>query len=338
MKSNKISSLSRIFCFAGCMALAGSLFVPLWRIELDAPQYPEGLALLIYPNKIAGDVDIINGLNHYIGMKTLHTEDFLEFTLLPYIITFFAMLVLLTGIIGKRKLLFFTLTLFIIFGVVSMVDFYRWNYNYGHDLDPTAAIIVPGMAYQPPLIGYKVLLNFGAYSIPDKGGWLFIVCGLLLLAAVAKETRLFGMIKSKTTVLPLLLIIMFSISACDTGKPEPIKLHSDSCNFCKMTIADGKFAAEMITEKGRVYKFDDIICMLEYIKENTSTPHATLWVNHYTRSNELIDAESAWYVNSEELRSPMAGNIAAFADKDSAMHFASKAGTTLMSWDDIYNK
>ncbi len=62
----------------------------MWRIDLVAPQYPEGLMLLIYPDKLAGNVDIINGLNHYIGMKTLHTEDFIEFTILPYIIIFFA--------------------------------------------------------------------------------------------------------------------------------------------------------------------------------------------------------------------------------------------------------
>jgi copper chaperone NosL len=65
-----------------------------------------------------------------------------------------------------------------------MIDFYRWNYNYGHDLDPNAPIQVPGMSYQPPIIGYKQLLNFGAYSIPDTGGWIFMGVGLLLLTAV----------------------------------------------------------------------------------------------------------------------------------------------------------
>ena len=79
------------------LALVAVLFVPLWRIELNAPQYPEGLMLLIYPDKLAGNVDIINGLNHYIGMKTLHTADFLEFTILPYCIGFFALLFVVTG-------------------------------------------------------------------------------------------------------------------------------------------------------------------------------------------------------------------------------------------------
>jgi copper chaperone NosL len=77
---NKISGLSKLLLLAAAVLLIVSLFVPLWSIYLDAPQYPEGLKLEIWPNKIAGDVDIINGLNHYIGMKTLKTSDFIEFT------------------------------------------------------------------------------------------------------------------------------------------------------------------------------------------------------------------------------------------------------------------
>ena len=61
-----------------------------------------------------------------------------------------------------------------------MYDFWRWEYNYGHNLNPDAAIIVPGMAYQPPLIGFKQLLNFGAYSMPDIGGWIFVSAGALV--------------------------------------------------------------------------------------------------------------------------------------------------------------
>ena len=91
-----------VLCAAGLVLV---LFVPMWRIDLEAPQYPEGLMLLIYPNNIGGNVDIINGLNHYIGMKTLHTADFMEFTVLPYIIAVFAALFVITAIAGKRKLL-----------------------------------------------------------------------------------------------------------------------------------------------------------------------------------------------------------------------------------------
>ncbi len=79
----KISKLSKALLLIAAIALVISLFVPIWCIYLDAPQYPEGLSLQIWAGAIAGDVDIINGLNHYIGMKTLHTGDFIEFTVLP---------------------------------------------------------------------------------------------------------------------------------------------------------------------------------------------------------------------------------------------------------------
>lgn len=166
------------------IALIVVLFVPMWRIDLDAPQYPEGLNLLIYANRLGGNVDIINGLNHYIGMKTLHTEDFFEFTLLPYLILFFSISFLTVAAIGKRIWMNVAFVLFVAFGVIAIADFWKWEYNYGHNLNPEAAIIVPGMSYQPPLIGFKQLLNFGAYSVPDVGGWIFVGVGLLLLLLV----------------------------------------------------------------------------------------------------------------------------------------------------------
>lgn len=184
MKNNNLSTFSKILVLLSGILLIVVLFVPLWQIELAAPQYPEGLVLKMYPHKIAGNVDIINGLNHYIGMKTLHTEDFIEFTVLPYIVGFFALLCFVVVFLKKKKWLNGLFSLFVIFGIVAMIDFWRWEYAYGHDLSPDAPIQVPGMAYQPPLIGYKQLLNFGAYSIPDIGGWLFIIVGLLLLLAI----------------------------------------------------------------------------------------------------------------------------------------------------------
>lgn len=189
-KKQTLSRVSKIVLICIGICLVVSIFVPLWRIELSAPQYPEGLVLQIYSNKLGGQVEIINGLNHYIGMKTLHKEDFLEFTILPYIIGAFALFSVMVMLIGSKRFLYLLLFSFLLFGVIAMVDFYRWNYNYGHNLDPNAAIIVPGMAYQPPLIGFKQLLNFGAYSIPDWGGWLFVISGILMIFATLIESKL----------------------------------------------------------------------------------------------------------------------------------------------------
>ena len=185
MKKNELTKLVKALVVGCGLALVLVLFVPLWQIELAAPQYPEGLILKMYPHKLAGNVDIINGLNHYIGMKTLHTEDFIEFTVLPYIVVFFALFCFVVGLFIKSyKGLIALFVSFVLFGIVAMADFWRWEYQYGHDLNPDAAINIPGMSYQPPLIGYKQLLNFGAYSIPDIGGWLFILVGATLMLAL----------------------------------------------------------------------------------------------------------------------------------------------------------
>ncbi len=103
-----------------------------------------------------------------------------------------------------------------------------------------------------------------------------------------------------------------------------LTLNSDGCDFCRMTISDGKSAAELITQKGRVYKFDDIGCMLRYIQEQKNTDVRTSYVSDYSGSNELIDVKAAWYVRHDEFKTPMGGNVAAFASRDAAIAYAAK--------------
>jgi len=334
MRSSKISISTRVFCLIGAFALVISLFVPLWRIELSAPQYPEGLVLLIYPDNIAGDVDIINGLNHYIGMQTLHTENFVEFTILPFLIGFFALIILVSGLIGNRKLLFIVFALFVIFGIVAMIDFWRWEYDYGHNLDPNAAIIVPGMAYQPPLIGFKQLLNFGAYSIPDIGGWLFISCGALLLFAVIIEKKLFKKF-TKLKHVASVLSVSILVTSCSPKGPEVINLYRDNCTSCKMTIADARYAAQLITNKGRIYKFDDIICLINYLNDNKQIAIGSIWVADYNSPTNWLNVNQAYFIKSKSLQSPMGGNSPAFESEQNASFYAEVDTGDTLTWDKL---
>ena len=313
------------------------MYVPIWSISLDAPQYPEGLSLTISANGIGGDVDIINGLNHYIGMKKLDNADFIEFSILRYIIAFYALFALIAALLSSKKILYTLFTLFVIFGVVAMVDFWRWEYNYGHDLNPDAAIIVPGMAYQPPLIGFKQLLNFGAYSIPAIGGWLFISSGVLMLIAVLKETNILSKFKkNKAASLLSLLAISTVLSSCASKGPEAINLNKDNCNNCKMTIADARFACELVTEKGRVYKFDDMACMVAFKKENTDkVNNALIFVSDYVKPNLLKSVDALTFIVGENVGSPMGGNYAGFSNKDSATFYESNLSAKIITWNSI---
>lgn len=334
--TEQLSMLSKMLLFVVAILFFSTVFFPVWRIELDAPQYPEGLVLQLYAGKISGDVDVINGLNHYIGMKTLHTEDFIEFKILPYVFVFFSFFALAVPFLSKKKWLYTLYTLFLFFVIVAAVDFYHWNYQYGHNLNPDAPIKVPGMAYQPPILGYKQLLNFGAYSIPDIGGWLLITAGLLLLVAILKETQLLQKLrKQKIKTASVLLLFIFS---CSGDKVVPIKLNSDHCDFCKMGIADGKYGAEVITEKGRVYKFDDILCMTNYCKENSATKMQRYYVHDYARQNVLIPAETAFFISKGDIKSPMHGNIIAFSNEKNAKEFGEKLNAEAIDWQEVLEK
>lgn len=130
----------------------------------------------------------------------------------------------------------------------------------------------------------------------------------------------------------VLIALTFS---CAKKGPEPIKLNADGCDFCKMKIADGKFGAEIITEKGRVYKFDDIHCMMSYHKENAATKVKTFYICDFNQNNVLIPATTAFYVKDGSINSPMRGNTIAVQTKDEAEQMAVKFNATPISWNEI---
>ncbi|MEO5600869.1 MAG: hypothetical protein ABIR06_08080 [Cyclobacteriaceae bacterium] len=184
---NKLSPISRIVITLSAVLMVSAYFVPLWRILMWAPQYPEGLGMHIWINNITGDVKIISALNHYIGMRHIEVSMFPEFQYMIYIVAFIIAAGLLTSIINRRYMLHIYVILVVISAIAALVDFYLWGYDYGHNLDPRAAIVIPGMVYQPPVIGTKQLLNFTAFSGPDIGGWIFMAAGVLAISALVFE-------------------------------------------------------------------------------------------------------------------------------------------------------
>lgn len=174
---------SRLLLLFASLLLLGNYFLPLWSISLEAPQYPGGLRMEIFIDDIGGEDEFIlqnmNILNHYIGMKKIEPDSIKELKILPYLIGFFVALGLVAFFINKRWMFWTWTILFTVFGILAMYDFYLWEYDYGHNLNPQAPIKVPGMAYQPPLLGSKMLLNFKATSLPASGGVLLILSILI---------------------------------------------------------------------------------------------------------------------------------------------------------------
>ncbi len=188
MQSNAtLHPRSRLILIIAALSLVAVYFFPIWQISLEAPQYPEGIGMEIWVNTVTGEepgnLQSINGLNHYIGMKEIDPNSIPELKYMPWIIAALIVLGFGAAWINKPWALYTWAGLFLITAIAGMVDFYIWEYNYGHDLDPTAAIKIPGATYQPPLIGSKKMLNITAHSWPALGGVAMILscaagCGL----------------------------------------------------------------------------------------------------------------------------------------------------------------
>ena len=177
---------STVLIVISALFLLGVFFKPLWFIELEAPQYPEGITMYIHVDKITGNEENtlanVNILNHYIGMKYIVPESIPELTYFPYVIGGLVLFGLIAALSRKKWVAFTWIIVLSVLCFLGIYDFYLWEYDYGHNLDPEAPIIVEGMTYQPPLFGTKWLLNFKATSYPHIGG---IMMGVSVLLANA---------------------------------------------------------------------------------------------------------------------------------------------------------
>jgi hypothetical protein len=179
--------LPRVLLVASAALLLVTLTQPLWNLTMFAPQYPDGLTLDIYPQRLEGgnrgqDLKEINLLNHYIGMRDLADEDFTEFKWMPFAIGGLALVTLRAAVFGRVGSLVDALVLFCYFGAFSLWSFGYKLYQYGHTLAPTAPVKVD--PFTPPMFGYQQIANFEVYSYPSPGSYLMGATALLLFAAV----------------------------------------------------------------------------------------------------------------------------------------------------------
>ena len=171
----------------GSLLLLGLFVFPLWNITLEAPQYPIPLGMDIHINKFVDthefDIKNINLMNHYVGMQYI-PETIPEFKIFPWVIAIMVALGVVIGLKGNYKLFLVWFILMSILGVAGMYDFYLWEYDYGHNLNPKAIMNFKNpdgsvMGFQPPLFGTKYILNFTAHSYPRTGAY-FLFIGMLM--------------------------------------------------------------------------------------------------------------------------------------------------------------
>jgi hypothetical protein len=178
-----LGTRSRITVVLLTLLLAASFAAPMWHIKMWATQFPDGLELRMYPHRLSGgndgrDINEINTLNHYIGMRPLEQQNFVEMRWIPFALGVFGLLALRTAVFGKVGNALDLLVLFTYFGAFSLGTFYYRLWDYGHTLSPDAPIKVP--PFTPPIVGHQQLANFEVYSYPGIGSLLFVAFGAIL--------------------------------------------------------------------------------------------------------------------------------------------------------------
>ena len=128
-----------------------------------------------------------------------------------------------------------------------------------------------------------------------------------------------------------ILIFIWFFASCEI-EPVSIDYGNDNCHYCNMTIVDRQHAAQLVTDKGRAYKFDAIECMLNYTRENTARPVSVYLVNDFKNPGKLIDATNATYLISPGIRSPMGANLSGFNSEQDAREIQTNYNGTLYNW------
>ena len=178
---------SRVLLLLAAVTIATALFFPLWKMHLVAPQYSDGLDLYIYSYKIQGGglngqhLAEINNLNHYIGMKAIQAEDFLEMRWIPFVFGLIILMLLRSVVFGLMGNLVDLFAVYCYFGVFSIGSFWYRLYQYGHNLDPKAPVHI--QPFTPLLIGSKQIANFRESSYPMLGAYLLTFSVLLIVIA-----------------------------------------------------------------------------------------------------------------------------------------------------------
>ncbi len=174
---SELSRTSRILLVAVALALLPSIFLPVWQITLHAPQYPDGLSVLIYPHTVGGELREVNLLNHYIGMQEIAPDEFPEFKFIPFFILRFFGFAVLAALVGRLPIAAIGYLDFVVFGAVMLYVFQYWLTEYGHNLSPEAPITIE--PFTPRFIGTTVVGNFTVTSMPSTGAILMFVAGAL---------------------------------------------------------------------------------------------------------------------------------------------------------------
>lgn len=170
------------------MLLVISLFLPYWQLTLHAPQYPQGLYIELYVNRLAGDVKEIDGLNHYIGMPRLEEAAAFERSFAVVAISVLALLLLAAIFVHNRWAALLALPV-VLYPLVFLAELFYWLYRFGHDLDPRAPLSSSIKPFTPTMIGEGQVGQFSTTASLGPGFYLAVAAAIVVLIGLYFHRR-----------------------------------------------------------------------------------------------------------------------------------------------------
>jgi copper chaperone NosL len=357
---------ARWMLILAALLLLPAFTLPLWSIRLVAPQYNDGLGMYIGVRDIWGhtqhDIQNINILNHYIGMKPIVPAEVDVLQVMPLALGLLVAGALLAAVVARRWAVTVWLAAFLVLGAAGFYEFYSWNYDYGHNLSPDAPIKVPGMTYQPPMIGTTTLLSIQASSYPSWGTLFLTLAFGAGVAALLRGNYIMGvrdrlrvrLLSSSQTprrglrtaaALGGVALLSAAIAACGAGSGGAAEAQAvpafapdePRCDFCDGTIPAERFGGEVITHDGARYRFMSTECLAGFIVTGRVAAEdiRSIRVVDYNHGERLIDATTAHYVRSGQRQSPNGLNLLATETEKVAHNLHFFFHGSRLDWDEV---
>jgi copper chaperone NosL len=342
---------SRVLLALAAVLLVPVYWLPLWSIRIVAPQYREGLGMYIGVRDIWGhaehDIQNINILNHYIGMKPIDPAIVDVLRIMPWAVAGVAVLALVAALVGRRWAVWGWLATFAGLGTAGLLEFRAWNHDYGTNLDPTAPIKIPGMTYEPPMLGVEQLLNMTTSSWPSWGT-LFVALAFtagvaaLWIARRRPEARPIPSPVLRPLAAAAVLALVAAgcgadaVRTADAAVPE-FAPDLPPCAYCEGTIPESRFGGQVTTADGTVFRFMSVECLAAFLLEER-VPEGeirAIQVVDYNRGEALIDAASARYLRSQFLDSPNGLGLLATETEKVAANLHYFFGGERIGWDEV---
>ncbi len=175
--------LPAILFTGAALLLVVSLLLPYWVLRMSAPQFPEGLTISAYVNRLAGDVVELEGLNHYVGLDSFESGAVFERSIAIFAVVVLAGLLVGALLIHSRWVVVFVFPA-LVFPLAFILDLQYWLWRFGHNLDTTAPLANAVGEFTPPIFGPAEIAQFDTWALPGFGLILAVIASVLVAAGL----------------------------------------------------------------------------------------------------------------------------------------------------------